>query len=204
MASTALLLPILHSARGAHSRQDATLLFALPTPLQTELLQPLSLCEPRALTQKRKNHKAKFLCDQDGGSRISIPQAWEVLMLPGCPSRMCLYPLQWHSGAWCPDIPTKFLTENIPMWGSGRERCAGRLPADKSRLSGSCSALKHSLGSCKKQTTKELCDVKPTPFEYHLRVRAFPLELRTDEGSGPYRRERQHRAEQTVSACRET
>lgn len=125
-------------------------------------------------------------------------------MLPGCPSCMRLYPLQWHGGSWCPDIPTKFLIENILMWGSGRERCAGRLPADKSRLSGSCSALQHSLGSCKKQTTKELCDVKPTPFEYHLRVRAFPLELCTDEASGPYRREKQHRAEQTVSACHET
>lgn len=127
-------------------------------------------------------------------SRISAPQAWEVLMLPGCPSHMRSYLLQWHGGAWCPAIPTKFLIENILMWGSGRERCAGCLPADKSRLSGSCSSLQHSLGNCKKQTTKEPCDVKPTPFESHLRVRAFPLELHTDEGSGPYRREKQRRA----------
>lgn len=126
--------------------------------------------------------------------RISAPQAWEVLMLPGCPSYMWPYLLQWYCGGWCPDIPTKFLIENILMWGSGRERCAHCLPADKLRLSGSCRALQHSLGSCKKQTTKELHDVKPAPFEYHLRVRAFPLELHADEGSSPYKGEKQRRA----------
>ena len=32
------------------------------------------------------------------------------------------------------------------------------------------------------------------PFEYHLRVRAFPLELCTDEGTGAYGREKHSRA----------
>lgn len=36
--------------------------------------------------------------------------------------------------------------------------------------------------------------MKPVPFEYDLRVRAFPLGLCIDEGTGPYGREKQSRA----------